>query len=91
MKSSFRFIKRYFEADFYNIEKRSDYIIQKKGLFGWKTLIEVYDGNWSFHYSWSYFCSPGVCDTYDTFHSKKEALLFLKTYYRKIQPVLAVA
>ena len=82
----FKFCKRIFEPDFYNKEKRQDWIIKKKGWFGWKTLNEVYDGNWCTHMSWSYFSTPSACSSYETFKTKKECLLYLKTYYRKIKP-----
>ena len=53
---------------------------KKKGLFGWKYLNEIYDGNWSWHYCWCYFVPDGY-GIYDKFNTKKEILEALKKYY----------
>lgn len=70
MKKSIQFVKR----------KDNKIICKKKGIFGWKYLVEVYDGNWAWHYTWSYFLKPNKSGE-DVFNNKKEAVKILSDYY----------
>ena len=51
---------------------------KKKGWFGWTYLDDIYDGNWSSHYGWSY-SPPSASDA--KFGSKKEVVEALVKYY----------
>lgn len=53
---------------------------KKKGWFGWKYLNEIYDGNWAWHYSWSYFVPDGI-GMYDKFRTKEDCVKTLSAYY----------
>jgi len=54
---------------------------KKLWFFGlWRYLVEIYDGNWCFHYSWS-FSPPDGCGFYDKFDSKKACIKALSEYY----------
>ena len=89
MKVSFRFIKRYAPSPYEDHDE--EYImVQKKGWFGWKTLVEIYDGNWCWHYHWSYFMKPDRASIYDKFESKEKALLMLKDMYGRLKPTEVV-
>ena len=64
---------------------------KRRGLFGWKHLVEIYDGNWSWHYSWSYFLKPDGYGYNDMMDTEKEMITALKGYYhgsRKLREVL---
>lgn len=84
MKKKFKFCHRIHQPDFYNDKIREDWIIKKKGWFGWKYL-NVYYGNFGgTDYYWSYLDKPSACND-ATFESKWDCMLFLRTYYKKIK------
>jgi hypothetical protein len=82
MKTGLKICKCIWDKDYYNKKETMGYIMKKRGWFGWKTFIEVYDGNWTSHFTWSYFQQPPR-HGYEVFKLKKDAISFLKTYYRK--------
>ena len=86
MKVKFRIIKICLPPNYYEKKQKIRYYIQKKGWFGWKMLEEVYDGNWASHFTWSYFKKPGHYDFQDSFETRKKAISFLTTFYRRIKP-----
>jgi len=53
---------------------------KRKGLFGWKYLTEIYDGNWSWHYAWLYW-EPDGHGCYDKFATRKACIKQLSEYY----------
>lgn len=61
--------------------KDGTYGAKRRGLFGWKYLIEIYDGNWSWHFRWLYKRVPDGIGIYDKFVSKKECIKELSRYY----------
>lgn len=77
----YRIVERHHDIDFYNDKSSNDFIIQKKGWFGWKTLVERY-GMYGLDYLiWSYFSEPCRNNRYDTFESRESCVLFLETNY----------
>lgn len=85
--TKYRIIKVGIPSDYYNKKAVEYYYIQKKGWFGWKTLEDVYDGNWNSHHAWSYFKSRHFfhSDINDdtAFETRKDAELFLETFLGK--------
>lgn len=77
----YRIIVRYHSIDFYHEDELKDFIIQKKGWFGWKTLISQCGMYGLYYFRWSYFSEPSRSNSYDTFHDHKSCILFLKTEY----------
>lgn len=86
----FRIIQRRHPIDFYHDEPSEDYVIQKKGWFGWKSGIDVYDGNFMSHFGWSYFDEPGRNDPFDTFETVGRAKLFILTHYNQCKITIEV-
>jgi len=83
MKKNFRFCKVVLYEDYHNKKKRVYYAIQKKGWFGWKTMSDIYDGNFCYHHSFSYFHKPQHVGMESQFESVEHAISFLRAHYGK--------
>lgn len=82
MKVKFRIRKYNKPEDYYNSISYSRFIIEKKSWFGWKRRVSRvgYCSNFQYYQKWTYVCK----DFSFTFTSKKNAILYLKTLYKKL-------